>query len=88
MAQMHCIVGVFHVTALGDDISMNHGTDTFIVLLGCFKSLLGCFKSFIALLGCFKSHMSRASTYTPHPRGGGLGSRPIFKKFNEPYAPS
>ena len=21
-------------------------------------------------------------------RGGGLGSRPIFKKFNEPYAPS
>jgi len=26
-----------------------------------------------------------------HPiamRGGGLGSRPIFKKFNEPYAPS
>ena len=22
------------------------------------------------------------------PRGGGLGSRPIFKKFNEPYAPS
>ena len=21
-------------------------------------------------------------------RGGGLGSRPVFKKFNEPYAPS
>jgi len=27
-----------------------------------------------------------ASCYSS--RGGGLGSRPIFKKFNEPYAPS
>jgi len=26
--------------------------------------------------------------YSIHRRGGGLGSRPIFKKFNEPYAPS
>jgi len=24
----------------------------------------------------------------PMPRGGGLGSRPIFKKFHETYAPS
>ena len=26
--------------------------------------------------------------YSHGRRGGGLGSRPIFKKFNEPYAPS
>ena len=34
---------------------------------------------------CIHRHLS---AYILTSRGGGLGSRPIFKKFNEPYAPS
>jgi len=34
----------------------------------------------------FESHLLGNRLYVP--RGGGLGSSTIFKKFNEPYAPS
>jgi len=33
-------------------------------------------------------HIDDMSSCPPYRRGGGLGSSTIFKKFNEPYAPS
>ena len=36
----------------------------------------------------YASNIRVSSVHTSVSRGGGLGSRPIFKKFHEPYAPS
>ena len=39
---------------------------------------------------CFFSSSALHTFFCPpyYTRGGGLGSRPIFKKFHETYAPS
>jgi len=54
-------------------------------------SVLQCVAVCCSVLQCFEwevSHHETCHTYERATRGGGLGSRPIFKKFHETYAPS
>ena len=57
---------------------------------GYCSTVQGLLDSFKVDLGFTELSFIQKKPQDPHPhmRGGGLGSSTIFKKFNEPYAPS
>jgi len=62
---------------------------SFVVHMGSFGVYMGSFEYIWAFWSvCGISRVHKALSVGCRARGGGLGSRPIFKKFNEPYAPS
>ena len=54
-------------------------------IIGLFEKIAGLLQNIVSFIGLFDV----IAVYLQHAwRGGGLGSRPIFKKFHETYAPS
>ena len=58
------------------------------VLSACSKYLYDEWSGEASLLNYMHDELSSEVVKRLSTRGGGLGSRPIFKKFHETYAPS
>ena len=77
---------LFHSRCNSLDFSLARSISFSLALSRAFAHSLALFCSFLLSLALSRS--LSLSLARPFPRGGGLGSRPIFKKFHETYAPS